>query len=365
MSIKKSAQYRHRCRKVQALFRSIFDTGIFLPISEAFPCFGGRAKYKLRGVLGLVEITGGVWALFVAFVLFLLVLDLRVFHRQAHVVKFKEALGWTAVWATLAMLFYLVLIPARGGQEALEFLTGYVIELSLSMDNVFVIALVFGYFRVPDQFQHRVLYWGILGALIMRAVMILVGTALVARFHWLLYVFGGFLVYSGIKVMTTEDEGVHPETNPLLKLARRLFPVTPDFVGQNFFTHWNGRRAITPLFLVLVMVETTDLVFALDSIPAIFAVTTKPFIIFTSNVFAILGLRTLYFVLAGAIRYFRFLKFGLALVLVVIGAKMLLAYWVPIPTLLSLVVVATIIFCSILASAMVTWRERRQASKPL
>ena len=315
-------------------------------------------------MLGLVEITGGVWALFVAFVLLLLVLDLRVFHRQAHVVRFSEALGWTAVWVTLALLFYLALIRARGGEEALEFLTGYVIELSLSMDNVFVIALVFSYFRVPDQFQHRVLYWGILGALVMRAVMILVGAALVARFHWLLYVFGGFLVYSGIKVMATQEEGVHPEKNPLLKLARRLFPVAPDLDGQNFFTQWNGRRAITPLFLVLIVVETTDLVFALDSIPAIFAVTTKPFIVFTSNVFAILGLRTLYFVLAGAIRYFRFLKFGLALVLVVIGAKMLLAYWVAIPTLLSLVVVATIIACSIIASAMVSWRERHPP-KPL
>lgn len=312
-------------------------------------------------MLGIIEITGWVWALFVALIVFFLALDLGVFHRQDHVVKFKEAMGWTVVWATLAVLFYVGLIVARGPEEALEFLTGYVIEISLSMDNVFVIALIFAYFRVPEHYQHRVLFWGILGALGMRAAMILVGAALVAHFHWVLYLFGAFLVFSGIKMLFTSDEGVHPEKNPLLRLARRLFPVTPDFQGHSFFVRLNGRRALTPLFLVLVMVETTDLVFALDSIPAIFAVTTKPFIVFTSNVFAILGLRSLYFVLAGAIRYFRYLKYGLSVVLIFIGFKMLIVKWLPIPTPLSLGLVAGIILLSILASLGAVWRERKQS----
>jgi tellurite resistance protein TerC len=237
------------------------------------------------------------------------------------------------------------------------FITGYLLELSLSMDNVFVIALIFSYFRVPSQHQHRVLFWGILGALIMRGVMIAVGAALVSRFSWVLYIFGAFLLFTGVKMLFAGDGGVEPENNLVLRLARKFFPVAPDFEGQKFFTQWNGRRALTPLALVLLMVETTDLVFALDSIPAIFGVTQDPFIVFTSNVFAILGLRSLYFVLANAIDYFRFLKYGLSLVLVYIGIKMLLVKWVHIPTRLSLGIVVGIIGLSILISVILGKRQ--------
>ena len=259
---------------------------------------------------------------------------------------------WTAIWFSVAMMFGWWLGRARGSEQAEMFITGYLLELSLSMDNVFVIALIFTYFRVPSQHQHRVLFWGILGALIMRGVMIAVGAALVSRFSWVLYIFGAFLLFTGIKMLFAGEGGVEPEHNPVLRLARRMFPVAPDFEGQKFFTHWNGRRALTPLALVLLMVETTDLVFALDSIPAIFGVTQDPFIVFTSNVFAILGLRSLYFVLANAIDYFRFLKYGLSLVLVYIGVKMLIVKWVHIPTRLSLGIVVGIIGVSILVSVI-------------
>ena len=319
--------------------------------------------------LALVEITTWHWMGFVLAVLVFLALDLGVFHKRAHVVGFREALTWTAVWFALALVFAAGLSQWRTRDEALEFITGYIIELSLSMDNVFVIALIFTYFRVPSQYQHRVLFWGILGALLMRGVMIGAGAALIARFHWLLYGFGAFLLFTGIKMLFTEDEGVHPEKNPVLKLTRRFFPVTRDFAGQQFMVVENGRRALTPLALVLLMVETTDLVFAVDSIPAIFAVTQKPFIVFTSNVFAILGLRSLYFVLAGAIGFFRFLKVGLSLVLAFIGVKMLLVPWVKIETVLSLIIVVSIILTSILISVLAARREarllrNRDAEKP-
>ena len=241
----------------------------------------------------------------------------------------------------------------RTKEESLEFITGYIIELSLSMDNVFIIALIFAYFRVPLAHQHRVLFWGILGALLMRGVMIGIGAALVQRFDWMLYVFGGFLVITGIKMVLSNDDGVHPEKNPVIRIARKLFPISPQFEDHKFFTRFDGKFAMTPLALVLLMVETTDLVFAVDSIPAIFAVTQKPFIVFTSNVFAILGLRSLYFVLANAIGYFRFLKVGLSIVLVFIGGKMLLASWWHIPTGASLLVVASIIVISMIVSILV------------
>ena len=322
-------------------------------------------------MLGLVAITGWHWAGFIGCVLIFLALDLGVFHRRAHVVTFKEALIWSTIWFCLAMLFSMGLKPMRGEKEALEFVTGYLIELSLSMDNVFVIALIFGYFQVPAQYQHRVLFWGILGALIMRGALIGVGVALITLMNFLLYVFGAFLVYSGIKMVFVETE-VHPEKNRVVKLARKLYPVTPQLDGQKFITHWEGKRALTPLALVLLMVETTDLIFAVDSIPAIFAVTTKPFIVFTSNVFAILGLRSLYFVLAGAISYFRYLKVGLSLVLVFIGVKMLIdthdrpnPYWFQydIPTSVSLLAVAGIILASIFASIAAAKREKRNKKK--
>ena len=328
-------------------------------------------------MLALIEITIWHWVGFILCVLFFLALDLGVFHRKAHVVKFKEALAWTALWFSLAMLFALGMQVARGKEEALEFFTGYLIELSLSMDNVFVIALIFGYFRVPPQYQHRVLFWGILGALVMRGVMIAAGAALIHRFSWMLYVFGLFLVFTGIKMLLSKDEGVHPEKNPVVRLARKLFPVSNEFNGQKFTIKRDAGIALTPLAIVLILVETTDLIFALDSIPAIFAVTKTTFIVFTSNVFAILGLRSLYFVLAGAIGLFRYLKYGLSIVLMFIGAKMLLdphleagevakyAWQIKIPINLSLVIVVAIILGSILLSLIVARRDKKRGLDPM
>ena len=309
-------------------------------------------------MLATITITPWHWVGFISCVMIFLAVDLGVFHQQAHVVRFKEALAWTTVWCTLAMFFALGLAPLRGRQESLEFLTGYIIELSLSMDNVFVIALIFTYFRVPSQYHHRVLFWGILGALLMRGVMIGVGSVLILKFHWMLYVFGAFLVFTGVRMFFADEVGVKPEKNPIIRLARKFFPVSSEFDGQKYLTRRHGHWVLTPLALVLVTVETTDLIFAVDSIPAIFAVTQNPFIVFTSNVFAILGLRSLYFVLAGAIDYFRFLKTGLSIVLVLVGAKMLVEMWdYHIPTAISLAVVASIILISILASVFVTRRE--------
>lgn len=325
-------------------------------------------------MIALIQITPWHWAGFILCVLFFLALDLGVFHRQSHVVKFKEALAWSTVWVALSMLFAAALVPLRGRQESVEFVTGYIIELSLSMDNVFVIALIFSFFRVPSQYQHRVLFWGILGALVMRGAMILAGAALIERFQWTLYVFGAFLVITGIKMLFSKEEGVEPEKNPVIRLARKCFPVSNQFHGQHFTVVVNGKRLLTTLALVLIMVETTDLIFALDSIPAIFAVTTKPFIVFTSNVFAILGLRSLYFVLAGAIGYFRYLKIGLSVVLVFVGAKMLLAphggedephHWfqMEIPINVSLLVVGAIITTAILLSVVAAQREKKNAGR--
>ena len=318
-------------------------------------------------MLALVErITGWHWFGFIALVLSFLALDLGVIHRRAHVVRLKEAFLWTIVWFSLAMLFAFALKPARGEKESLEFLTGYLIELSLSMDNVFVIALIFAYFRIPPEHQHRVLFWGILGALIMRGMMIGAGVALVGWLHWVLYLFGVLLVYSGVRMALVRTD-VQPEKNIVIRWARKLYPVTSELDGQKFRTRWNGRTALTPLALVLLTVETTDLIFALDSIPAIFAVTLNPFIVFTSNVFAILGLRSLYFMLARALGYFRYLKYGLSLVLVFMGGKMLLdphdrpARWfqAELPIGLSLAVVAGIILSSIVLSVAAARRERK------
>jgi len=319
-------------------------------------------------MFALVQITPVYWAGFVGFILICLALDLGVFHRGAYKVTFKSALTWTLIWCSLAMLFALALVRLRGKHAALDFLTGYVIEFSLSMDNVFVIALIFTYFQVPDKYQHRVLFWGILGALIMRGFMIVGGTALVQQFQWTLYFFGGFLVFTGVKMLFVGEGKIRPEKNPVLRAARKLFPVSAELDGHKLMTRLNGRRALTPLMIVLLMVETSDLIFALDSIPAIFSVTTDPFIVFTSNVFAILGLRSLYFLLAGAINYFRYLKVGLSLVLVFIGVKMLIDphddknpmwFQIDIPTTISLMVVATIILSAIVLSVMVAEREKR------
>jgi tellurite resistance protein TerC len=322
-------------------------------------------------MFGLINITGWHWAGFVICILIFLALDLGVFHKHAHVVRFKEALCWTIVWASLSLCFGLVIapgvVPGWTRQETLEFVTGYIVELSLSMDNVFVIALIFGYFGIPRLYQHRVLFWGIMGAIIMRGVMITTGTALVRRFDWLLYGFGLFLLLTGLRMLFAPPEGVHPERNIVLRLARKLFPVTNELHGQRFIVALSGRRTLTPLAVVLLMVETTDLIFAVDSIPAIFGVTTKPFIVFTSNIFAILGLRSLYFVLAGAIEYFRYLKVGLAVVLVFIGAKMLVKphghppkwFQVDIPTGVSLLTVGAIVLTSIALSVTAAQREKK------
>lgn len=323
-------------------------------------------------MIQLTEITWLHWTGFLGAILFFLALDLGVFHRHAHVVRFREALAWTTVWFTMAMLFAFFVVPNEAGKGWIsgprsEFITGYILELSLSMDNVFVIALIFGYFQVRIEFQHRVLFWGILGALIMRGIMIGVGAALVANFHWVLYVFGGFLLLTGIKMLFAGDEGVHPERNPVVRLARRFFPISNDFDGQNFTTRIGGRRMLTPLALVLMVVETTDLVFAVDSIPAIFGVTQNSFIVFTSNVFAILGLRSLYFVLAGMIGYFRFLKIGLSVVLIYIGVKMLGGLWGwKIGTNVSLGIVVGIIALSIIVSLVAArWTRKEQQADSL
>lgn len=314
----------------------------------------------------LVEITPWHWGGFILCVLLFLALDLGILHRKAKTVKFKEALGWTLLWILLALLFAAALVPLRGKREALEFFTGYFIELSMSMDNMFVIALIFTYFRVPAEHQYRVLFWGILGALLMRGVMIWLGVELITRFDWLLYVLGAFLVLTGGKMLFSKGIGVNPEKSVVVRVARKLFPISTDFDGQNFTTQQNGRRMLTPLFLVLLVVETSDLLFAVDSIPAVFGVTRKPFIVFTSNVFAILGLRSIYFLLVGALGLFRYLKVGLSLVLVFIGLKMLLDphekppawFQIEVPTAAALALVILIIFISIMASIIATRREK-------
>ncbi len=289
------------------------------------------------------------WILFNLFVLAMLALDLGVFHRRAHTVKFREALAWSVVWIALAAIFAVVIFFWHGRTPMLEFVTGYVIELSLSVDNLFVFLLIFRFFQVSPSHQHKVLFWGILGALVMRAVFIAAGVGLIRRFHWIVYVFGAFLVYSGIKLFFQEEAEIHPEKNPVLRLFRRLVPVTKDYEGNKFFVRRAGLYA-TPLFVVLLVVETTDLLFAVDSIPAILAITRDAFIVYTSNVFAILGLRSMYFALAGMMEMFRYLHYGLSVVLVFVGAKMLLSYYFEIPTHLALVAVAGVLAISVIAS---------------
>lgn len=312
-----------------------------------------------------VEITPWHWGGFIVFVLLALAWDLGFCHRGAKVVSLKSAFLWTALWITLALLFAAALVPMRGKREALEFFTGYFIELSLSMDNMFVIALVFTYFRVPAEFQYRVLFWGVLGALLMRGVMIGLGSALITKFDWILYAFGAFLVLTGIKMLLSRDTGVDPEKSIVVRAARKMLPMAKEYDGQKFVTVSHGRRLLTPLFLVLLAVETSDLVFATDSIPAVFGVTRKPFIVFTSNVFAVLGLRSMYFLLAGAMGLFRYLKTGLSVVLIFIGAKMLLDphdrpptwYQFDIPIGVALAVVVFIIGLSIAASLVSARKE--------
>jgi tellurite resistance protein TerC len=265
------------------------------------------------------------WVIFTLFVLSVLALDLGVFHRNAHVVTKKEAVLWSLVWILLALVFNAGIYYVSGPERALEFLTGYVIEYSLSVDNIFVFIVLFSYFAVPEAYRHRVLFWGIVGALIMRGIFIALGAALLHRFHWIIYLFGAFLVLTGIKMLLKEETEVHPENNPVIKLLRRMMPITDRYKGQRFFVTHHGQFFATPLLVVLLTVESTDLIFAVDSVPAIFAVTSDPFIVYTSNVFAILGLRALYFLLAGVIALFCYLRYGLGFVLSFVGTKMLLA----------------------------------------
>ena len=307
-----------------------------------------------------------VWIGFLLLVTGILALDLGIFHRRDRVIGIRESLIWSAGYIAAAMAFNVFVyflyehhwlgfgagehLLATGQEAALQFLTGYLIEKSLSLDNVFVIALVFAYFGIPLKYQHRVLFWGILGALVLRGVMIGLGAALIARFEWVTYVFGGILLATAVKMMLTNHEEIHPDRNPFVRLARRFYPVTSELDGHNFFTTWRGRRALTPMFVALMIVENSDVVFAVDSIPAIFAVTRDPFIVFTSNVFAILGLRTLYFVLASLHDRFHYLRHALVAMLGYIGVKMLVSHYWPIPNHVSLIVITALIAAGIGAS---------------
>jgi tellurite resistance protein TerC len=293
-----------------------------------------------------------MWVAFNVFVLVMLAVDLGVLHRRAHEVRLKEALVWSGIWIALALLFALGVYSWDGPQPALEFLTGYLIEKSLSVDNIFVFVLIFSYFKVPARYQHTVLFWGILGALVMRAIFIFAGIALLQRLHWILYVFGALLILTGIKMATEKDKEIHPDKNPLLKLFRRLVPVTEDYHADHFFVKQAGHYAATPLFIVLLVVETTDVIFAVDSIPAILGITMDPFLVYTSNVFAILGLRALYFALAGVMRLFHYLHYGLSAILVFVGAKMLLADVYKLPVGVALGVIAGILLIAVIASLM-------------
>ena len=301
------------------------------------------------------------WVGFIAFVLAMLALDLGVFNRRPHVVRPKEAMAWTAVWVALALLFAAGLAFFATPQVALTFLTGYLIEESLSIDNIFVIVLIFQYFAVPAQYQHRVLFWGILGALVMRGLFIGLGAALLARFDWIIYVFGALLVITGVRMALKQDEEFDGEQNPVVKGVRRILPLTDGYRGKHFFSTENGKRYATPLLLVLMLVEATDLIFAIDSIPAIFGITRDPFIVFTSNIFAVMGLRSLFFLLAHVVTKFHLLKYGLAVILTFVGVKMIIESWVHIPILLSLAVVLGVLLASIVASLI--WPKAHQLSE--
>lgn len=310
----------------------------------------------------------GLLVAFNAGVLAVLAIDLGIFNKKAHKISVREAAAWSSVWIALSLGFAAVIQMHSGREKALEFVTGYLIEYSLSIDNIFVIVLIFSYFRIAEKYQHRVLFWGIIGALLMRGSMIAAGAFLIEQFHWIIYVFGAFLIFTGIRMAMQDEADIEPESNPVLRLVRRLVPVTQDFRDQSFFVReplHRGEQArflATPLFVVLVLVETTDLIFAVDSIPAIFAITRDPLIVYTSNVCAILGLRSLYFLLAGVIHKFQFLKFGLAVVLTFVGIKMLLGSVYEIPIFVSLLVIAVILGLSVVASLIFPRRKRDAAS---
>jgi tellurite resistance protein TerC len=299
-----------------------------------------------------MEINIWFWIGFNAFILLMLALDLGVFHRKAHEVGFKEAITWSAIWIGLALIFNLGIYYYFGKVRAVEFLTGYIVEKSLSVDNIFVFVLIFSAFAVPAAYQHRVLFWGIIGALIMRAIFIFAGVALINKFHWIIYVFGIFLLYTGVKIAINKGTKINVENNRMLNLFRKYFPVTNNYHGSKFITRIDGKKFATPLMLVLILVETTDLIFAVDSIPAILAITDNPFIVYTSNVFAILGLRSLYFALAGILKYFRYLHFGLAAILIFVGIKMLITDFYKFDPFVSLGIIAAILMVSIVLSIL-------------
>jgi len=290
------------------------------------------------------------WILFNAFVLLMLALDLGVFHRKSHEVSVKEALTWTVIWIFLAMVFNTVLYFWRGQQQALEFFTGYLVEKALSVDNIFVFIMIFTYFQVPTKYQHKILFWGIIGALIMRVIFIFAGVALLEKFHFTIYLFGALLIFTGYKMFNHSNTKIDPDKNPVLRFFKKFMPVTPTLHEDKFFTKIDGKRYATPLFLVLILIETTDLIFAVDSIPAILAITQDQFIVYTSNVFAILGLRSLYFALAGVVHRFWLLSYGLAIVLIFVGIKMLLIDFYKIPIELSLLFIASVIAGSVFFS---------------
>lgn len=300
-----------------------------------------------------MEINNWVWAGFLAFVMIMLALDLGVFNRKHKEISIKAALGWSAIWISIALLFNAGIYHFLGKQKALEFLTGYVIEKSLSIDNIFVFIMVFGYFNIPTKYQHKVLFWGILGALLMRAIFIFAGVALITKFHWIIYIFGAFLIFTGIKMLLQDEQPLEPDKNPLVRLFKKFMSVTDELHNENFFVRIANKNYATPLFIVLLLIEFTDLIFAVDSIPAILAITNDTFIVFTSNVFAILGLRSLYFALAGITQYFRFLKYGLSIILVFVGVKMCIVDFYKIPILISLFTIIGIIVISMLASILI------------
>ncbi|MBN1356718.1 TerC family protein [bacterium] len=322
-----------------------------------------------------------IWIGFIGFICLMLLLDLGVFHRKSHVISLAEAFAWTGTWILLALLFNVFVyylyqlnwigwteMPMHGlsgRQAALQYFTGYLIEKSLSVDNIFVIAMIFAYFGVPLKEQHRVLFWGILGAIVLRGVMIGAGSILIARFEWIIFVFGVLLLISAAKMLMTRHDTIHPENNIIVRFVRRFYPVTPTFEGNRFFSKTSGKHAVTPLFLALVLVETSDIMFAIDSIPAIFAITRDPFIVFTSNIFAILGLRSLYFVLAGMMSKFRYLKMSLVFILAYVGVKMLLSHHYPVPNTVSLAVIAGILLVGVAASIAGARHDTARLVSPL
>ncbi len=304
-----------------------------------------------------------LWGGFNLLVLALLALDLGVFHRKDHKITVKEGLLWSIIWILVALAFNAVVYFWRGQQIALQFFTGYLIERSLSIDNIFVFLLIFTYFRVPDEYQYKVLFWGILGALIMRGLFIGIGVALISLFHWVIYIFGAFLIITGIRMGLTKDKHIEPEKNPILKLVRKFLPISKNYVAGHFFTQIRGGLYATPLFVVLIVIETTDVVFAVDSIPAIFGITLDPFVVYSSNVFAILGLRAMYFAIAGLMDMFHYLKYGLSAILTFVGIKMLISGLYEMPDLLALGIIAALMSISILLSVFFPQKSKSESTQ--